>query len=155
MKYLLTLLLCVIILGCSDHASKNDISSTKPTVKTVAILPKDAYPFQFDGRHIIIQAKMNDSVPISLLLDTGVQEPDFDSSFIAENTDRLGIKTKPSNGFLSSPSGLLKITQRITGSIKLNAFSENKEFHGALMIADNIKKVKSWCRCHFPCLFIL
>lgn len=139
MKYLFTLLLCVIISGCSDHASKNDTSSTKPTVKTVTILPKDAYPFQFDGRHIIIQAKMNDSVAISLFLDTGVQEPDFDSSFIAENRDQLGIKTKPFRGFLASPSGLLKITQRITGSIKLNAFSENKEFHGTLMIADSIR----------------
>lgn len=139
MKYLLIIILFVIIAGCSNHASKNDISSTKPTVKTVAILPKDAYPFQFDGRHIIIQAKMNDSVAISLLLDTGVQEPDFDSSFIAENRDRLGIKTKPFHGFGLSPSGLLKITQRITGSINLNAFSENKEFHGALMITNSIR----------------
>jgi len=139
MKYLFTLLLCVIISGCIDHASKNDISSTKLTVKTVAILPKDAYPFQFDGRHIIVQAKMNDSVTIALLLDTGVQGPSFDSSFIAENRNRLGINTKPFHGFEASPSGLLKITQKISGTIKLNVFSENNEFRGALMIADNIR----------------
>ena len=139
MKYLLTLLLFVVIAGCSNHTSKNDLSSTKPTVKTVAILPEDAYPFQFDGRHIIIQAKMNDSVEISLLLDTGAPEPIFDSSFIAENKDRLGLKTKPYRGTIESPSGLFKITQKIIGSINLNAFSENKEFHGALMIADMIK----------------
>jgi hypothetical protein len=129
----------MIVSGCSDYNSKNDISRPRPTVKTVAIIPKDAYPFKFDGRHIIVQAKMNDSVAISLLLDTGVQEPDFDSSFIAENKDRLGIKTKPFHGFGVSPSGLLKFTQKITGTIKLNAFCENKEFQGALMIADSIR----------------
>ena len=139
MKYLLTFLLFVIITGCSNHASKNDISSTMRFGTSVAILPKDAYPFQFDGRHIIIQAKMNDSVAISLLLDTGVQGPFLDSTFIAENRDRLGIKTKPFDGFAPSPSGLLKITQKITGTIKLNVFSVNDTVRGTWMIADNIR----------------
>ena len=56
MKYLFALLLCVIISGCSDRALKTDIPNTKPKIKSVAIIPKDAYPFQFDGSHIIIQA---------------------------------------------------------------------------------------------------
>jgi PDZ domain len=139
MKYLLTILLFVIITGCSNHASKNDISSANSSVKTVFILPKDAFPFQFDGRHIIVQAKMNDSVEISLLLDTGVQAPLFDSSFVAENKDRLDLKIKPYHGAMESPSGIFRISQKITGTIKLNAISENKDFSGYLPIADRIK----------------
>jgi hypothetical protein len=139
MKYLLTILLILILAGCSNHTSKNDISSTKTPIKTVFILPKDAFPIQFDGRHIIIQAKINDSVEISLLLDTGVQGISFDSSFIAENKDRLGIKTKPTRGTILTPGGLTKITQCIVGSVKITAFSENKDFTGAI-INPNLKK---------------
>jgi len=79
---------------------------------------------------------MNDTVEVSLLFDTGAQFPIFDSTFIAENKDRLELKTKSTSLTIGSPSGLFKITQRITGTIMLNAFAENKDFHGALMIAD-------------------
>ena len=82
---------------------------------------------------------MNDSVEISLLLDTGAQAPLFDSSFIAENKDRLDLKIKSYHGAMESPSGIFRISQKITGTIKLNAISENKDFNGYLPIADRIK----------------
>jgi len=117
-------------------------------------IPADAFPVQFNGRHIIIRAVMNDSTEISLLLDTGAQAPVFDSSFVAQNKDRLGIVTKPAHAIIESPSGLLNITQRINGSIRLNAFSENKEFRGALMIA-NIKKLNLGVNAIFPAYLLL
>lgn len=136
MKNLLTFILFIFITGCSNHSSNIETVSTKAPNEPIYILPEDAFPFQFDGQHIRIQAIMNDSVAVLLLFDTGAQRPIFDSSFIAENKDQLNLKTESASGSINSPSGLFKTTQRITGTIKLNVFAENKDFQGALMIAD-------------------
>jgi len=149
MKYLCKLLLFFIIAGCSNSSSKNEILNTEDSVIVASKLPDDAFPAQFNGRYIIIKAVMNDSTEINLLLDTGAQMPTFDSSFIAQNKDRLGIVTKPAHAIVESPSGLFYITDRITGSIKLKAFAENEEFRGALMIA-NIKKLNLGADAIFP-----
>lgn len=149
MKYICNLLLILILARCSNYSSKNEDSNAKDSVIIISKLPDDAFPIQFNGRYIIIRAVMNDSTEITLLLDTGAQEPTFDSSFIAQNKDRLGIVTKPAHAIVESPSGLFNITERITGSIKLKAFDENEEFRGALMIA-NIKKLNLGADAIFP-----
>jgi|GEM_PF-4445388 hypothetical protein len=149
MKYLCNLLLFFILTGCSSHSSKKEISNTQDSVIVTAVLPVDAFPVQFNGRYIIIRAVMNDSTEINLLLDTGAQEPTFDSSFIAQNKDRLGIVTKPAHAIVETPSGLFNITDRITGTIKLKALAVNEEFRGALMIA-NIKKLNLGADAIFP-----
>jgi len=128
---------------------KNDVSNTTDSVESKYSMPADAFPVQFNGRHIFVRAVMNDSIEINLLLDTGAQQPVFDSSFIAKNNDQLGIETKPTHAIIESPSGLINITHRITGSVKLKAFTANEEFSGALMIA-NIKKLNLGADAIFP-----
>lgn len=149
MKYICNLLLVFILAGCSNYSSKNEDSNAKDSAIVTSKLPDDAFPVHFNGRHIIIRAVMNDSTEITLLLDTGAQVPTFDSTFIAQNKDRLGITIKPTHAIVESPSGLFNITDRITGSIKLKAFAENEEFRGTLMIA-NIKKLNFGADAIFP-----
>lgn len=149
MKNILILLIFTFLAGCSANSSKNEQANTRDSAKVKAITPKDAFPIQFNGRYLIVHALMNDSTEITLLLDTGAQQPIFDSTFIAQNNDRLGIETKPAHAIVESPSGLLNITDRITGSIKLKAFADNEEFRGALMIAD-IKKLNLGADAIFP-----
>lgn len=140
MKCICNLLLLFVLTGCLHNSSRNEISNGEDRVNLVPKLPRDAYPVQFDGRYIITRAVMNDSTEITLLLDTGAQQPTFDSSFIQQNKERLGIVTKPAHAIVETPSGLFNITDQIIGSIRLKAFSENEVFRGALMIA-NVKKL--------------
>lgn len=149
MKSICNLLLILILTGCLNHSSKNKDSNAKDSLLVASTLPNDAFPIQFNDRHIIIRAVMNDSIEITLLLDTGAQVPIFDSSFIAQNKDRLCVLTKPAHAIVESPSGLFNITDRITESIKLKAFDENEEFRGALMVA-NIKKLNLGTDAIFP-----
>lgn len=136
MKNSLILLLFVIVAACSNRGPGKEGPAGENSPDTVSIIPADAFPFQFSEKYIIVRVMINDSVEISLLLDTGAQIPVFDSTFIAENKERLGIKTKPTHGTLETPSGLFRISQQISGSVKLTAFGETEDYRGSLLITD-------------------
>jgi len=136
MKYIPTLLLFIILLGCTNSSSQKDLEKSNVTLEPIFKMPKDAIPFQFDGRHIIVQATMNDSVEISLILDTGAQFPFFDSTFITKNENKLKIIKKPANYKLQTMNGMISINSRIGGKIRLKVFNETFTEDGALMIAD-------------------
>jgi hypothetical protein len=139
MKYLFPLLIWTVLSGCTNNPENRNIPHTVTKTTIIRSLPEDAFPFRFDGSHMIIQASLNGSDTISLLLDTGIQNPIFDSAFISENRERLHIRTIPFRGYGLTPGGLLRITQKIDGTITINAFSEKRKLHGALLVAGKIR----------------
>lgn len=154
MKYCWSFWVLLFVAGCTNHTDKTETVCQPDSLSYESEIPKDAIPFQFTGQHIIVQAMMNDSTKISLLMDTGAQQPVFDSTFIANNKDKLNVITKSAHGIIQSPSGLLYITERITGSITLNAFGEDKKFRGALTIA-NLKELNLEADAIFPAYLLL
>ncbi|MDP4281655.1 MAG: hypothetical protein Q8867_05835 [Bacteroidota bacterium] len=136
MKYFLTLFLIVIITGYTKSTPFNDPSKTGNFSEEKVAFSKDTFPFQMIGKHIVIRAIMNDSVELSLLLDTGAQYPSFDSTFIAKNKNKLHLQLKPAHSAIGTPSGIIKQSQKISGIISINAFAEKQNFSGVLMVAD-------------------
>lgn len=134
-------------MGCSSSPTNQTIQEDNAP-KDTFIYPKDAYQFHFNGRHVVVNAIINDSVEISLLFDTGAQTPLFDSTFTSLNKNRLGITFQKTNRRTVTPGGVIKINSQIVGELSINALGMSKEFNGRFDIADLSKT-----RMHTDALF--
>lgn len=134
MKYIYGIVI-IILVGCSSSPTKETIQEDNTPKKTF-IYPKDAYKFQFNGKYVIIKATINDSVEVSVLLDTGSQTALFDSTFTSLNKDKLGITFKKSNIPTITPGGVIKINSQIVGELSISTLGMTKVVKGRFDIAD-------------------
>ena len=118
MKNIYSIFIAIILVGCSSSPNKQTFYKNK-TPTNVFIYPKEAYKFIFNGRHIIVDAILKDSVEISLLFDTGAQSPIFDSTFISRNKDKLQIELKKTKGKTITPKGEIKFSSIINSKLEV------------------------------------
>lgn len=118
MKKLFFIVIVAVFVGCSSSPN-NQTSVEREPPKDVFIYPEGSYRFHFNGRHVIVQGLINDSVEISLLFDTGAQTPFFDSTFIAKNNDKLELELKETKRKSRTPGGDIRFTSKINSEINL------------------------------------
>ena len=135
MKYTYGIFIMAIIVGCSSIPTK-ETNQVDKTPKKTFVYPIDAFKFQFNGRHVIVNAIINDSVMISLLFDTGAQTPLFDSAFTSSNKEKLGITFKKTKRRTVTPGGVININSQMQGELKFSALGMDKEIKGRFDIAD-------------------
>ena len=136
MKNLFFIFIVAIIIGCST-SPKKQTSNEKETPKDIFIYPKDSYKFHFNGRHIIVQGIIDDSVEISLLFDTGAQIAFFDSTFISKNQDKLRLKLRKTRRKASTPGGDIRFTSNINSEFSILVLGDTINIRkGFINVAD-------------------
>lgn len=139
MKNLFFIVTVAIVVGCSTPPNKQT-SNEKETPKDVFIYPKDSYKFHFNGRHIIVQGIIGDSVEISLLFDTGAQTAIFDSTFISKNQDQLGFNLRETRQKSITPGGDIKFTSKINSEFNMLVLGDTFNIRkGFIDVADLAK----------------
>ncbi len=135
MKIIFIITSFIIFAGCSSSPSRQPTQNIVSSGNTF-IYPKDAYKFYFNGRHIIVQAIINDSVETTLLFDTGAQSALFDSTFISLNKDKLGVSIEKVKSQTITPAGVINITSQLSGELKFSALGINVSGNMHIAIAD-------------------
>jgi hypothetical protein len=104
-KYPLIVILGMFLIAC--FSSKDDDSNVSFSF-TNSVAEK-SFPIKYEYDRIYIPVILEDSVSCDLLLDSGTNNLSFDSTFIAENKDKLGMLIySESSGKVYSPEGLYK-----------------------------------------------
>jgi hypothetical protein len=125
----------MIMIGCSSTPSNKTISENN-IPKITFEYPIDSYKFNFNGRHIIVNTIINDSIEGSFLFDLGAQTPLFDSAFVESNKTKLGVNIRYVNRKVTTPGGLIKINQEIQGKMKFSALGMEQEFDGRFNVGN-------------------
>ncbi len=135
MRIIFCIIIFIILAGCSSSPNNQTIQENKKS-ENAFIYPEDSYKFHFNGRHIIVQAIINDSVETSLLFDTGAQSPLFDSTFTSLNKDKLGVSFEETKRRTITPGGVININSQMRGELKFSALGMNIGGNMRIDVAD-------------------